>query len=209
MSTSGNILAGFVKGFAGNAAGQMEDRQRAERELQKEKMLMTLRAETQAQLAEFEETLPSKVLDRERTKQSMDLAVKDQDLQQQTFDLNRQSTLQQMRLRDEDQAIQRSRLALEQGNAAQSRAESRTRMRALEAGNDNKTRYTDFNNVYQSMKEQGANAFELAQAQANWRTGLMEQNWTEKQQKIYISQLAQDWAKKAKAHMALPSLNKD
>jgi hypothetical protein len=103
---AGNILAGFVKGFSDTTLAGMERREEEERERRKIALLEQLRRDTEKDMLLFKEDLPSAKLDRERTRQTMDLAVKESGRADERLSLDRTNIESQIASRARDDARQ-------------------------------------------------------------------------------------------------------
>ena len=213
MADTGSILAGFIKGFSGNAVSQMKERDEEERERRKARMLEQLRVDTQKELTLWEESRPGyqEDLKAKRTRNEAETERLRQD--RELFPLDVQYKRQQIEFGAEDQRMQRESHADSLRTNAESRASSRaSRSRLAGSGNDSPRSKTNLNARYKAvidlMREGGANPYELSRAEYQWqeaqRTGK-----SDKYKEVYVTALANKWSTKARAMTSLPVLDKD
>lgn len=220
-----SIGAAFLKGAADWQLDRMSKREDVELEMKKARMLEELRRETAKELAEFEENLPSKKLEREKKIQDMEFAREDQGMarerhgmEKEGFELDKGYKALDYQYKAEDQQMQRQRLALDQASTAESIATNRAQRARLaredkESAKADNILFREWEDLKQHVTGTGlANEAELAGMQSTWYNGVNQAGWTKEKQRQYIQLMYDRFKRKsdvmrAKGH--LPSQKKD
>lgn len=219
-----SVGAAFLKGAADWNLDRMDKREDVELEMKKARMLEELRRETAKELAEFEENLPSKKLEREKKLQDMEFAREDQGMdrekfgmEKEAFGLDKEDRALDRQLKLEDQQMQRTRLSLDRASTSESIANSRAQ-RARYAREDKEKAKADnilfreWDDLKQHVTGTGlANEAELAGMQSTWYNGVNQAGWDKNKQRQYIQLMYDRFKRKsdvmrAKGH--LPSQRK-
>jgi hypothetical protein len=211
-----SIAAGFLKGLAGGAMDQISARQKAEQEMKKAKMLEQLRMETEKEMTLFKESRPDYQEELRGRKLTNDYTGVKMQQDQELFPLDKRAKEVSIANAVEDQAMareklgmERERLSLERASTGESIRASRSKNSGDGNSNDSKVLHADYSKVYDRMKDMGANPYELARTEYQWRNAVSQGKGT-KWQKDFLSKLMDTYSKKvdpAKTAL-LPALDK-
>lgn len=211
---NGNIFAGFVKGAADYGADQIKQRQDAERDMQKAKLLESLRLDTQKELATFQDNLDNKKVSKdlstpdytngkvvfrnakgdvisERPMTPDEMQAHSMDVQKDQLGMaNIQSEID---TRGESLKNDRTRLGLEAQRVGIEAANSR---RAAEKeGLDNRSAkgkkllLKEYSNTVEELTKAGANPSVLANFQTRWYEGVNQAGWEPAQQRKFLDSM--------------------
>lgn len=210
----GSILAGFVKGAADYGADQIKQRQAAEQEMAKTKMLEQLRLETEKEMATFRDNLDNnkvskdlstpdytngKVVFRnakgdvisERPMTPDELQAHSMDVQKDQLSLD--NVKSEINARGVAQAHDAERIGLERQSLGISA--SRERREAAKDGLDTRSAagkpllLKEYSNTIQELTKAGANPSVLANFQTRWYEGVNQAGWDTAQQRKFLDSM--------------------
>lgn len=219
-----SIGAAFLKGAADWNLDRMDKREDAELEMKKARMLEELRRETAKELAEFEENLPSKKLEREKKMLDIENAREDQSMARDThamnkegFELDKGYKALDYQHKAQDQQRAQERLSLDRASTYESIATNRAsrsrmaRQEKEEAKSDN-ILFREWEDLKQHVTGTGlANESELSGMQSTWYNGVNQAGWDKSKQRQYIQLMYDRFKRKAEVMSAkghLPSQQK-
>lgn len=205
---AGNILAGFVKGFSGQALDQMEERRRLDAELKKAEMLERLRRETATEVALLQDKLDSAKADDK-------LSTTDYTTGQRTLRNEKgeqigvleipqsERELYDLELRDKQLGLEGSALDLDvkRANINQSNAAAATsrayaqRARRLDSSDkdddkdENKMLVAEYERAFEELESAGAPRSVLANFQTEFHEGVTVKGWTKEQQRTFLNKM--------------------
>jgi hypothetical protein len=216
---AGNLIAGFVKGASDYGADQIKQRQEADRELQKTKLLEQLRLDTEKEMAVFRDNLDNKKVSKELS--SPDYTRGKLVFRNAKGDVTSERDLTPDELQAHSMDTQKDQLGLDNvrseiGARASSAANDSARVgldrqrlglesqrvgiesQRLSLDKKNSGSTTDsgkpiliaeYNNAKDELTKAGANPSILANFETQWYEGVNQKGWSKPQQRTFLLEM--------------------
>lgn len=200
---AGNILAGFVKGFTGQALDQMERRELAAAEEKKARMLEELRRETAREVALLQESLSDaevddklsevdyttgkRILRNSEGKVIGQLAIPESDME--AYRLEQEAG--QIGLQDARLGLDVKRANIDQSKAAASysRAAARRALDSTSGKDEPKMLVAEYERTMSELQEAGATPSLLANFQREFHEGVTTKGWGKSAQRAFLNKM--------------------
>lgn len=217
----GSIIAGFVKGASEYGADQIKQRQAAEQELQKTKLLESLRLDTEKEMATFKDNLDKNDVSKDMSspdytsgklvyrnkngdivggRQLTPDEIQAHSMDQQKDSLGLDNIRSEMAARTQSAANDSARLGLDRQRVGIEAANSKRE--AAKDGLDTRSAagqpllLKEYSNAVNELTKAGANPSVLANFQTKWYEGVNQAGWSPAQQRKFLDSMRRSFTDK-------------